>query len=142
METIKNWLENSSSHGIRRICRSKSVFSRYFWLLIFLVFTALMIIFIHQTVQKFIEHPTTIRLTVRQYQDEINYPAITFCKEKRIFVESLMNFLFSSNENRQSESGAKRKFCRWKQFSERKRISSKIHRIHEIDSRTKFERRK
>lgn len=82
LSIITNWFLNSPSHGIRRINRSKTLRTRLFWSLIFLIFTALMCKFIHSIIEKFIEHPTKVNLSVRQYRESSHFPAITFCKRE------------------------------------------------------------
>ena len=94
-DIIKNWFLNSPSHGIRRINRSKTIQSRLFWSITFLIFTVLMCVFIHSAIDKFITHPTKINLSVRQYQESIHYPAITFCKNELFFSSISIDLNFS-----------------------------------------------
>lgn len=84
LNIIKHWFFNSPSHGIRRINRATSLPGRVFWSMIFLIFTSLMCTFIHSAITKYITHPTKINLSVRQYQDSMHYPAITFCKSSSL----------------------------------------------------------
>lgn len=78
---IKDWFLNSPSHGIRRISLATSIFERVFRSAIFLVFTTLMCVFIHNVIKKYIANPTKINLSVKQYRDSVNFPSVTFCKE-------------------------------------------------------------
>ena len=98
LRIIQNWLLNSPSHGIRRINRSKTNKARCFWIITFFIFTALMCTFINSTIQKFIANPTRVHLTVRQYQEPMHFPAITFC-EKTI-KKSFLSIEFSSRRFR------------------------------------------
>ncbi|UJR30356.1 hypothetical protein I4U23_017891 [Adineta vaga] len=79
LNIIKDWLSNSPSHGIRRICLANSLFGRIFWSIIFLIFTSLMCFFSLTVIRKYIAQPMKINLSVRQYQDPKYFPAITFC---------------------------------------------------------------
>jgi hypothetical protein len=77
---IKDWFLNSPTHGIRRIRRANSISGRIFWSTTFLIFTALMCIFIYTVIMKYITYPTKISLSVRQYRDPNLIPTVTFCK--------------------------------------------------------------
>ena len=78
---FKQWFLNSPSHGIRRISRSNSLAGTIFWSITFVGFTILMCFFITTVIMKYIEYPTKINLSVRQYRDPNHYPAVTFCKK-------------------------------------------------------------
>ncbi|CAF3450218.1 unnamed protein product [Rotaria sp. Silwood1] len=89
LDIIKNWFLNSPTHGIRRISLATSIFERIFWSTTFLAFTTLMCVFIYTVILKYIGNPTKINLSVRQYRDPLNFPAITFCNLNPLRNDSL-----------------------------------------------------
>ncbi|CAF0910966.1 unnamed protein product [Rotaria sp. Silwood1] len=91
LDIIKNWFLNSPTHGIRRISLATSIFERIFWSTTFLAFTTLMCVFIYTVILKYIGNPTKINLSVRQYRDPLNFPAITFCNLNPLRNDSLLD---------------------------------------------------
>ena len=81
LEIVEKWFYKSPSHGIRRIGRSKTLVRRIFWSYVFWMSTVLMGTFIATIVKKHIGNPTKIHLSVRQYRDPSQFPAVTFCKQ-------------------------------------------------------------
>jgi len=79
-DIIKEWFLNAPSYGIRRIGRTKTLIAGLFCGYIFWVFTLFMGCFIYIIFINYIAHPTKIHLSVSQYRDPKDFPAITFCK--------------------------------------------------------------
>ncbi|CAF2518033.1 unnamed protein product [Rotaria sp. Silwood2] len=88
---IKSWFLNSPTHGIRRISLATSILERIFWSTTFLAFTTLMCVFIYTVILKYIGNPTKINLSVRQYRDPLNFPAVTFCNLNPLRNESFLD---------------------------------------------------
>lgn len=76
---FKNWLLNSPSNGIRRIGRAKTFTSSLIWAYISWIFTIMMSTFIYTVILYYNASPTKTHLSLRQYRDSANFPAITFC---------------------------------------------------------------
>ncbi|UJR19889.1 hypothetical protein I4U23_023022 [Adineta vaga] len=92
---IRDSCLNTSAYGLSRVARSSSMLGRFFWLISFLGFTAVMIYFIVRAILAYFQYPTKIDVTyVNKWPPY--FPAFSFCnlsplRSDRI-IDPLLNY--------------------------------------------------
>ena len=75
---VREFALSTSTHGLPGIARSQSKHNALFWTVTFLIFTAVMLYFVIQSIKAYFQYPTktTISMTVERSQ---SFPAVTLC---------------------------------------------------------------
>jgi hypothetical protein len=75
---IREFALNTSTHGLPGIARSQSKYNRIFWTISFLIFAAVMIFFVSQSIQDYFQYSTQTSVSIIVERSQI-FPAVTFC---------------------------------------------------------------
>lgn len=71
-------IQNSSIHGLSNIFLSKRKFNKFSWLMLFIVFSILVIIFVKNAISHYFNFEVITEIKVIT-KNELEFPAITFC---------------------------------------------------------------
>ena len=92
---IQDFSLNTSTHGLPGIARSESKYNRFYWSVVFLIFTGTMIYFIVRALSAYLGYPTQIDLNIDVEWPQ-NFPAFSFCNAGAIrldqFIGPFLNY--------------------------------------------------
>ena len=97
---IREFLLNTSTHGLPGIAHSQSKHNCIFWTIVFLIFTGILIFFVYQSIAKYFQYPTQTSVSIIIEQSQA-FPAVTFCNyapaRYDLVIGPLLNYSNSRN---------------------------------------------
>ena len=76
-EIFQHFADNTTLHGAPRIIRSRSIYKRLFWLIVFVSATAMFSFQLAQLLHKYFSHEKRFNIEIRK--DEALFPQVTVC---------------------------------------------------------------
>uniref|UniRef100_A0A0K0FLV1 Amiloride-sensitive sodium channel subunit gamma n=1 Tax=Strongyloides venezuelensis TaxID=75913 RepID=A0A0K0FLV1_STRVS len=96
-EIIKEWAENSSIHGIPHAVAAKSTLATLIWIIIFIVCFIIFLVLFLKSLFEYLSFPTIVTLESRD--DEMDFPAVTFCHSSPYSLKKIQNSQYKSLAN-------------------------------------------
>ena len=97
---IREFALTTSTHGLPGIARSQTKHNRIFWTLSFLIFIAVMIFFVYQSIYDYFQYPTQTSISIVAQRSQA-FPAVTFCNYSPArfdqIIRPLLNYTNSMN---------------------------------------------
>lgn len=85
---FREYIENTTTHGVVRIFSDKSLFRRLFWLLIVLGASVGCLYNCIDRIRFLVSEPTSTTISIRR-EHPINFPAVTFCNLNFLTIDGL-----------------------------------------------------
>lgn len=74
----KEFLNNTTLHGVRNVVSSRKIFIRITWLIFLLAAGTYYLATVYNAIDKYLQHPVTTKITMT-YKTNITFPTVTIC---------------------------------------------------------------